>query len=57
MMGVMQTLEQWGVPPELNLLLTAGLREDLAQLETRQLLREVQDGAGMVGDRQLVLMA
>ncbi|HEX6292941.1 MAG TPA: hypothetical protein VFZ66_27405 [Herpetosiphonaceae bacterium] len=54
---VMRTLHDWGVPPDLNLLLTAGLREDLTRLETTQLLWEVGAAPGMDGDRQLVPLA
>lgn len=40
-----------------NLLLTAGLREELLQLETEQLLWEiVVCGAGVAAERQLVVL-
>jgi len=54
---VIEELKDRGVTPEHNLLLTAGLREDLMQLETTQLVWEIHDVAGTAGDRQLVVVA
>jgi hypothetical protein len=49
-------LHERGVTPDRNLLLTAGLREDLMQLETTQLLWEIHAVEGAEGDRQLVVV-
>lgn len=46
------------IRPDHNLLLTAGLREELLQLETEQLLWEiVEHGEGDAVERQLVVLA
>jgi hypothetical protein len=52
---VIEELKERGIQPDRNLLLTAGLREDLMQLETTQLLWEIRDVEGTAGDRQLVM--
>jgi hypothetical protein len=54
---VIEELHDRGVTPDHNLLLTAGLREELMQLETTQLVWEIQDVSGTAGDRQLVVVA
>ena len=38
---IIDALNKLGITPDRNLLLTAGLREDLAQLQTEQLLWEI----------------
>lgn len=53
---VMKEFSDRGITPDHNLLLTAGLHEDLARLETTQLLWEIQDVAEPQGDRQLVII-
>jgi hypothetical protein len=53
---VIEELHDRGVTPDRNLLLTAGLREDLMQLETTQRVWEIHPVAGTEGDRQLVLV-
>jgi hypothetical protein len=55
---VIEDLHDRGVTPDPNLvLLTAGLREELMQLETTHLLWEIHAVAGTTGDRQLVVVA
>jgi hypothetical protein len=54
---VIEELHDRGVRPDHNLLLTAGLHEELMQLETTQLLWEICDVAGTERDRQLVVVA
>jgi hypothetical protein len=53
---VIEELKERGMQPDHNLLLTAGLREDLMQLETTQLLREIRDVEGVEGEREIVVM-
>ena len=54
---VVEALEDLGIQPDRNLLLTAGLREELMQLETEQLLWEiVVSGEGEAEERRIVLL-
>jgi hypothetical protein len=53
---VIEAVQQRDVTPDRNVLLTVGLREELMQLETTQLLWGIQDVTGTVGDRQLVIV-
>lgn len=54
---IYQELAARDIRPDHNLLLTAGLREELMQLETEQLLwKIVVTGDGAAGERQLVVL-
>jgi hypothetical protein len=53
---VIEELHDRVVTPEHNLLLTAGLREELMQLETTQRVWEIHDAEGTERDRQLVVV-
>lgn len=54
-MLVIDALKQHDLTPDHNLLLTAGLREELMQLETEQLLWEiVVSGEGAASERRVV---
>ena len=52
---VIKELRDRGVEPDRNLLLTAGLRKDLMQMETTQLVWEIRAVEGAEEDRQLVM--
>jgi hypothetical protein len=52
---VVEELKDRGTQPDHNLLLTAGLRKDLRQLETTQLLWEIRDVEEVAG-REIVVM-
>lgn len=53
-MLVIDAMKQHDLTPDRNLLLTAGLREELMQLETEQLLWEVVVSGAGAGERRVV---
>lgn len=54
-MLVIDALKQYDLTPDRNVLLTAGLREELMQLETEQLLWEIViDGEEAAAERRVV---
>ena len=53
---VIEALKERGIQPDRNLLLTAGLREELIQLETTQILWEIHDGEEVEGERGIVVV-